>query len=301
MLSGWLKKNKVKNNRKNIATLLFLVFCVPFLALGQTQDTLRYIFMGHIYKFYTAGDKIDPRVEQLDMTGYEGKWLGGDVCSEALLLYSTIQYIDSIFDLTSPTTYWSLGNHDARNGNYEWLKEFTGRDTYFTHYHKGITAIVMNTNLVPTDCENIEKQYRIIRDVCDTIESSSHLVLIMHHGIWRGVPDLPNPATYAQSDFIYWNANCDSSNSTFVNAVYPMLVEVKNRGIEVICILGDMGGQHFLMDSQDGIHFMGVGLNETPQDEVLIFEYALPARTMTYQFHNLDSLLITQQRKIKTR
>lgn len=288
-------------NSKTLRAVLLILFWIPLLATGQAQDTLRYLFMGHIYKFNTAGNKIDPRVEQLDMSGFQGIWLGGDVCSEATLLYSTIQYIDSIFDLGSPTTYWTLGNHDARNGNYEWLKEFSGRDTYFTHYHQGITAIVMNTNLVPTDCENVEKQYKIIMDVCDTIQSSSHLVLIMHHGIWRGVPDLPNPATYAQSDFVYWNANCDSPGSTFVNAVYPSLVEVKNRGIEVICILGDMGGQHFLMDSQDGIHFMGVGLNESPQDEVLIFDYALPARTMTWQFHNLDSLLISQQAWINRR
>lgn len=288
--------------RSNLITaFLLILFWVTYLPSGKAQDTLRYLFMGHIYKFYTAGNKIDPRVEQLDMSGFQGIWLGGDVCSEATLLHSTIQYIDSIFDLGNPTTYWTLGNHDARNGNYEWLKEFTGRDTYYTHYFQGITSIVMNTNLVPTDCENVEKQYRIIMDVCDTIASSSHLVLIMHHGIWRGVPNLPNPATYAQSDFIYWNANCDSPNSTFVNAIYPRLVEVKNRGIEVICILGDMGGQHFLMDSQDGIHFMGVGLNESPGDEVLIFEYALPGRTMTYQFHNLDSLLISQQGKINRR
>jgi hypothetical protein len=254
--------------------------------------------MGHIYKFYTAGNLVDPRVEQLDKSGYEGIWLGGDVCSEATLLYSTIQYIDSLFDLGNPTTYWALGNHDARNGNWEWLKEFSGRDTYYSHYHKGITTIVLNTNLVPTDCENVNRQFRIIRDVCDTIQHSSHLILIHHHGIWRGVPNLPPPATFAQSDFIYWNANCDSVNSTFVRTVYPMLVEVRNRGIEVLCILGDMGGQHFLMDSQDGIHFMGCGLNETPQDEVLILEYSLSGRTLDYQFHNLDSLLISQAKQI---
>lgn len=284
-------------NHKVLAVFL-CIFWLPFLTAGQNQDTLHYLFMGHIYKSYTAGDKVDPRVEQLDRSGYEGIWLGGDVCSEATLLYSTLQYIDSLFDLGSPTTYWALGNHDARNGNYEWLKEFSGRDTYYSHYHKGITAIVMNTNLVPTDCENIERQYKIIGDVCDTIQNSSHLVLINHHGIWRGVPNLPPPAAYAQSDFFFWNANCDSANSTFVNTIYPMLVEVKNRGIEVLCILGDMGGQHFLMDSEDGIHFMGCGLNETPNDEVLILDYIVSTRTLHYQFHNLDSLLMVQQGKL---
>ncbi|MCK4677923.1 MAG: hypothetical protein KAT48_07310 [Bacteroidales bacterium] len=281
--------------------LLFFLFLGAFPGFAQDQshtgDTLDYIFMGHIYKHYTAGDKIDPRIVQLDMSEYEGIWLGGDVCSEALLRYSTIQYIDSIFDLSSPTTYWALGNHDARNGNYDWLKEFTARDTYFAHFHKGITAIVMNTNLVPTDCENVDNQYRMIKKVCDTIQQSSHLVLIMHSGIWRGIPNLPPPATYAQSDFIYWNANCDSVNSTFVNAIYPLLKGVKEKGIEIICILGDMGGQHFYMPSVDSIHFMGCGLSESNVDEVLIFNYIQDQGVMNWQFHNLDSLLSVQQHK----
>ncbi|MDD5506924.1 MAG: hypothetical protein PHD25_01165 [Bacteroidales bacterium] len=288
-------KDSVRKNNKIIRAFLFILFWSPFWTTGQDQDTLRYIFMGHIY---SSDHKIDPRVEQLDLSGYEGIWLGGDVQSEATLEYSTLQYIDSIFDLTSPTTYWALGNHDARNGNLEWLKEFTGRETYFTHYNKGITSIVMNTNLVPTDCENIEKQYKILMDVCDTIHFSSHLVLIMHHGIWRGVPNLPNPAAYSHSDFVYWNSNCDSSGSTFVKTIYPRLVEVKKRGTEVICIMGDTSGTPFSMDSVDEIHFMACGLNNSPLNAVLILEYHLSSRTMNWQFHNLDSLLIAQQERI---
>jgi hypothetical protein len=247
--------------------------------------------MGHIYEYYTVGDKVDHRVEQLDMSHYDGIWLGGDVCSEALLKYSTVKYIDSLFNLADPMTFWALGNHDVRNGNFEWLKEFTHRDTYFAYSGNGITAIVLNTNLIPTNCEDVDKQFEIIRNVCDTIQQSSHLFLIMHHGIWRGVPNLPNPATYAQSDLVFWNANCFSVNSTFVNSIYPLLVKVKQRGIDVICILGDMGSQHFCMDSVDGIHFMGCGLHNSPVDEVLIFNHDVVNKKITWGFHNLDSLV----------
>jgi hypothetical protein len=284
--------------RKN-SIIIILIFFQITLCYSQNEwplkDTLHYLFMGHIYEYNTAGDKVDHRVEQMDKTGYDGIWLGGDVCSEALLKYSTVRYIDSLFDLGDPMTFWTLGNHDVRNGNFEWLKEFTGRETYYAHYQNGITIIIMNTNLIPTNCEDMDNQFQIITNVCDTITHSSHLFLIMHHGIWRGVPNLPNPATYAQSDLIYWNSNCDSVNSTFVNSIYPMLLDVKNRGIEVICILGDMGSQHFNMDSEDGVHFMGCGLHNSSVDEVLIFEHIVPNRTITWGFYNLDSLINTQK------
>ena len=271
----------------------------PVLCFSQNtdsaKDTLHYIFMGHIYDFHALGDKVDPRIEQLDLSGYDGIWLGGDVCSEALLKYSTVQYIDSLFDLSNPNTYWALGNHDARNGNFEWLKEFTGRETYFTHYQNGITTIILNTCLVPSDCENLNNQYKMIENVCDTIQNSSHLVLLMHHGIWRDVPNLPPPCTYAQSDLVYWNAHCYSVNSTFVNAVYSLLLEVKNRGIKVLCILGDMGAQRFYMPSVDSIHFMGCWLSDNPVDDIMIFEYDLVNRKLNWEFHNLDSLLNSQR------
>ncbi len=256
--------------------------------------------MGHIYnKNHKKSEyKIDPRIEQLDKSKYDRIWLGGDVCSEATLDYSTIQYIDSIFDLSKPGNYWALGNHDARNRNYDWIKKFTHRDTYFAHYQDGITAIVLNTNLVPSDCENLNKQFNIIKNVCDTINKSSFLFLIMHQGIWRDVPNLPPPCTYAQSDLKYWNANCDSVNTSFAEVVYPLLKKVKKRGIDIYCILGDMGsnGKKFFMQSVDSINFMGCGLNNEPTDNILIFTHILPEQKITWEFQNLDSLLNVQKK-----
>jgi hypothetical protein len=92
-------------------------------------------------------------------------------------------------------------------------------------------------------------------------------------------------------------ANCDSANAHFYNVVYPLLVEVKNRGIQVFCIAGDMGSGDKKKDNElstDSIHFMGCGLyHYSPNDEVLIFDN--DQGETSYGFHNLDSLVIANK------
>ena len=263
----------------------------------RNADTISYLFSGHCYQDNTMGEKMDFRLEALNMDDYEGIWLGGDVCSEAMLNYSTIVYIDSVVNLGNPETHWALGNHDAREGNWEWYYELTGRHTYFAYSSNKITRIVMNTNLVPTNCEMIEDQYQIISNVCDTITESKYLILMMHHGIWINIPGLIQPNLYANSNLLYWSANCDSINTPFVSTIYPQLLEVKNRGIEVVCIIGDMGGykKTFSSLSDDGIWFLGAGLNNNePDDAVLIFNYIKSEEKLEWDFHNLDSLYYLQ-------
>ncbi len=259
-------------------------------------DGAKYMFIGHCYEPYTAGDKVDHRLETFDFSEFDGVWLGGDVCSEAMLNYSTVEYIDGIFNLGNPETHWSLGNHDARQLNWEWCEEFTNRKTYYAYTSNGITRIVMNSNLVPTNCEMLDEQFDIITAVCDTISMSSNLILLMHHGLWRGVPEIPPPITFAQSDLVYWNANCDSVNTQFVDVIYPKLVEVKQRGIDVTCIMGDMGSQlkKFDMFSADSVRFMGCGLHENDSlysDQVLFIEGDPLSNKLLFNFHDLDSLV----------
>lgn len=278
--------------------IFVLLFHVSLKSTGQ--DTVnRYIFMGHCYQYGSGGKKVDHRIESLDLSKYAGIWLGGDVCAEAMLEYSTIQYIDSLFDLGNPETHWSLGNHDARNGNWEWYEEFTDRDTYYAYSKNGITRVIMNTNLVPTDCENMDAQFEMIINACDTVKTGNHLILIMHHGIWDDIPGLPSPFDYAQSNLIYWNSNCYSVTSTFSKIIYPELVEAHSRGVHVYCILGDMGDTQKSIDfiSDDGILFLGCGLYKNePEDRVLIFSHQTITNQLTYQYHKLDSLLMTQRK-----
>jgi hypothetical protein len=284
---------------RSLHTSLWLCFFISLYAInGTSQDSIiHYLFMGHTYQYESEGKKVDYRVENLDMSVYEGIWLGGDVCSEAMLEYSTVQYIDSLFDLGNPETHWALGNHDARNGNWEWYEEFSGRPTFYAYSSNGITRVVMNTNLVPTQCEEMNAQYEMILDVCDSVETGNTLILLMHHGIWYDIPGIPDPPNYAQSLLKHWNSNCSSSETGFAESIYPALVDAHERGVEIYCILGDMGSTVKAIDftSDDGIHFLGCGLYKNEQgDKVLIFTKNLNSGTLTFQYHYLDSLLTAQ-------
>ncbi|SHF73541.1 hypothetical protein SAMN05444274_10863 [Mariniphaga anaerophila] len=236
---------------------------------------------------------------------YEGIWLGGDVCSESLLEYTTLEYLHRLFNLKHPNTHFALGNHDARNGNWIWLEEMTGRKTYYTSYYKGITYMILNTTLTPYDCEQLDDQYRIITDLCDTIQNSSHLIFLAHHCIWEDVPDLPHPYSYAQSNLKYFSFTCDDNGASFLNDIYPRLLEVEKRGVEVILIMGDMGSRRFEVTNRDGITFLGTGLNRSyykdpverensARDWVVEFKHVPENRWLDWKFHDLDSTLKTK-------
>jgi len=289
----------VKVSKLGFVRLVFLVLIFMQFSISIFGQDLKYIFIGHCYQPDTQGDKVDYRLEEFDFSAYKGVWLGGDVCSEALLKYSTVKYIDSLFNLGNPETHWTMGNHDARNGNWEYITDYSYRNTYYAYSSNKLTRIVLNTNLVPTDCESMDEQYQIIMNVCDTIQDSKYLILIMHHGLWDNVPGLPPTSEYAQSHLQYWNSNCYDVNSNFVNSVYPKLIEVEQKGIQVICIMGDIGDRtnKFEVISDDGIQFLGSGLYHNEADNnVLVLDYKLPEYDLSWEFVNLDSLLLEQQK-----
>ena len=290
----------ISKMKKILLTSVILI--VGFSVFSQ-EDTVKYIFLGHTYGYYDPTNCLDSRVNKIDYNEYDGVWLGGDVCSEATLEYSTIKYIDEVFNLSHPNSHWAMGNHDARNGNWQWIEEFTGRKTYYTSHYKGISYMVLNPNITPYDCESLNNQYRIIVDLCDTIQNSSHLIILVHHGIWSDVPGLPSPVTYAQSNLKYYSFNCNDAAATFVNEIYPRLVEVEKRGVDVICILGDMGGKKIDIENPDGIQFLGCGLTRSmyrndpeklenaPPDWILEFKHFPESRWLDWKFHDIDSFI----------
>ncbi len=286
-----------------------LVFTFGFLFLSivnaVSQDTLKYLFLGHTYR---GPYLVDTRVEFLDKTKYEYIWLGGDICSDTFLDYQSFGYLDTLLRISNPHHYWSLGNHDARNGNVDWFTEFTGKKTYYADFFPNISAFVFDTNITPADCENLDAQYNEFSNLCDTIQNSSHLLLFFHWGVWVDVPGIPQPSSYCHSNLRYWNGNCDSVNTNFAQVIYPQLVEVQNRGVDVICIMGDMGASYKTVNfmSTDGVKFLGCGLNnhliydpneryKNQNDRVLVFSHVLEENRLSYQFLDLDSLLYVQE------
>lgn len=258
---------------------------------------------GHTYSWFDS-KKVDPRLEQLSPTDFDGYWLGGDVLSETTLDQSRIDYLDGIFDLKNPMTHIAYGNHDVRNGNVRYLNAFRNRsNSYYTYTQDGLCFLILDTTLDPSDCSRLEAQWQLIQQVTDTISKSSHLILLMHDAVWENVPGLPFPSIYANGSQTFWNPHCGASGSSFANSIYPLLVKVKSKGVEVISMMGDSGwkrGGYFISD--DGIHFLASGINETYyklkqpdnelhiKDRVLIFTHQPKARELTWTFVELDSL-----------
>jgi len=274
-----------------LLVLMFHFACIQ--AFTQSEFEKKYIFFGHAYDEYS----YDPRLDSINIDQYDGIFMGGDILSEASLLPEFLSNLDQLVDLSDPMTMWALGNHDSRNGNWDWISELTNRKTYFTHYEDQSVFIVLNTNIVPYDCEPLEEQFQIIKNVCDTIENASNLFLFMHHNIWDRVPGLSPSWSIGHQNCKYWLANCDSTNAHFYNVVYPLLVDVKNRNIDVFCVFGDLGApgkEKFNELSTDSIHFMGSGLyHGGTNDELLIFENN--NGHIEYNWHNLDSLVLVNQ------
>ncbi len=277
-----------------------------------SQEIRKYIFIGHPYRFGGVDSLFDARCFALELPeNYDRIWLGGDVLAKSLMNKENVEAVDDVFNVSSPSNCWAMGNHDAWGFNWEWFYEICNKKTYDAHYEADITTIVVNTNITPIDCEKLDEQYRMIENVCDTITESLALIVIFHHGVWANVPGLASASTYSNVNKPYWNSNCfNPSERWFSNSVYPMLKSVKERGIQVFCLMGDMGAYHktFYGISDDGIHFMGCGLwnsaYSNPEDieaagpdKVLIFEHNLDDRIIDFGFHDIDSLVNVYESK----
>ena len=266
----------------------------------KTEEGLKYFFLGHPY---VDRDELDPRIELMDRSRFDQWWLGGDMVSETTEKFSNLIYLEELFQISNPTTFWTLGNHDTRNGNQHWITDFTGRETYYTAPNNGMTMMILNMNLPWGDCASMNEQFDMIEAVCDTISESSHLVVLMHQVVWDSVDLSVDVFEFANTNYKHWQARCNPTGY-FYNDIYPLLADVQDRGIQVVCVSGD-GGQKDQktgsIKSSDGIWFLLSGINNynerdpdkralLPPDQVLIFEHWPENRELTWTFENLDSL-----------
>ena len=140
----------------------------------------------------------------------------------------------------------------------------------------------------------------MIKNVCDTIQESTHLIVISHQNVWKDVPTLRSPYKYSHVGQRSWIGNCFDKPAEFIDVIYPLLLNVKNKNIDVICVLGDAGLYNLKgksMVSDDGIYFISSGINKKwkdkkrNKDRVLIFEHNLEEEKLSWKFHKLDSLV----------
>lgn len=281
-----------------------------------------YLFLGHPYFWEGGGKRVDPRIERLYLDAYNGVWLGGDVCSETTRSYATIQYLDCLFDLRNPLNFWATGNHDLRNGNIEWIEFITERPTFYTHHHEGITYIVLNTSMsylegLKERCEMRQEQFNLLTNVLDTIETSSHLVLLTHHNIWGDIEGM-ECTQVANACSPWFNLLCNDKKSTYREAIHPLMQVVSARGVKIVAVAGD-GGQKskkYEFTDSSNISYLISGINNsfdmekpseyiqnqnfnTNPDSVLIFTHHTVNRTFDWKFVAFNELVQNHQQQFE--
>ena len=246
-----------------------------------------YLFLSHTR---TDNNKsINKEAESIDYSKYNMLLLGGDLAYTSSDDDSTLSYLDSFFDLGNINTLWSLGNHD--NSNLDLIKDYTNRNNYYTHHSDGITFIVLDTQ--DSFSNIVGDQLLFLNNVMDTIQSSTHLILLHHKLIWMldngilesKIKDISNVSI--GEEFYALNHN------NFYQDIYPKLKLIQSKNIDVICIGGDVGNKttEFEYITEDGIQFLASGISYYKEgNKALLFHHNTIKNNINWEFKLLPDL-----------
>lgn len=296
----------------------FLIFIVLFSCENkESQNTQEYLFLGHTYQWgVKENNRIDYRFKDFDFKKYKQLWLGGDLCAQTDEELETLAYLDSIFDLSSKTTHWALGNHDVLGkGTLDWIEATTKRKTFYTSSFNDICLAVLNTTEFhhpnyrpkPFECEVLDGQIQMLQNISDTIQNVSHL-LVLHHYCFLTNEQYKDSVDLGSIFNLYVpELKVDCANEhTFKSRMLPIFQKVQNKGVQVVFVSGDLGqrSKAFEYQTEDGMWFLGSGINnsavdiyvpeyvtDTTTDQVLIFEHEVKERKLKWRFEPLEELV----------
>jgi hypothetical protein len=239
---------------------------------------------------------VQRMVERVDYSQYGILMLGGDHTWSGTGSRDTVAYLDAVFDLGSTNTLAALGNHDTSHKSY--FTDVTGRPTYYTFSTNSITFAVLDTSNSP-DITGDELQ--MLEDtVNSSLSNSTHFILIHHHFIWMA--DY-NPLSHLIGDVRIGASSRNLSGLNFHSDVYPLLLQARSNGVEVICLAGDRTGYEvsgskygeFYIEhtTSNGVHFLAAGLmEELPENLRTVIELTHDTDTgdLTWEFRHLSDL-----------
>ncbi len=269
-------------------TVLFIL-SVFFTSCRQTteKEEKQYLFLSHTRTLDTLHQNLDARIEKMDFSPYDLLLLGGDLTEETSKKRSTMEYVDRIFNLSSPNTHWALGNHD--NADTALVQEFTKKPITYTFNRDGITWVVLYTEeKADWICTITGEQLAMLQAVTDTISQSSHLIVMTHKPVW--LRDHPDLKAYAGTNRWNWACNYMITQTNWPEEVLPRLRAVQARGVQVICLAGDFGNnqQSFEVKTPDGIQYLGCGIpvldEKRPLGRMLRFHHKPKERALSWEF-----------------
>jgi len=268
----------------------YLVCTIAIVLCSQCQKSIadpnikNYIHVAHTRIFDTVNQVIDPRMEKINYGQFDMILLGGDICEETSKEKSTLDYLERIFDLDAPTTLWALGNHD--NANLKLVEQATKRPKSFTTHQNGITFVILYTQEeVDWKCTITGEQLSMLQQVADTIQESSHLIIMTHKLIW--IKDHPDMKAHQGDKAYNWSCNYMITRNGWQTEIVPLLQKVEKRGIEVIALAGDIGNNvsAFAVHAEDGIDYLASGTNPVKEGiQFLHFRHNLEKKELKWRF-----------------
>lgn len=254
----------------------------------------KYLFTGHIRGF-NSRYLYDQRMNQLDLSQYDEIFLLGDLAEATTESYATLESLNARFNFASDHVHWSPGNHDY--GHPERIPEFTRKPFYYTFHREGITFLMLDSQI--EDCQMQGDQLNMIRNVCDSLSTTTTLFVLTHKLIWL----YTHPDLHAQGWQVPNGGVCNTSSwctfpNNFMDDVFPILDTVAQKGVKVYCIAGDIGFNYkgFEYTNPNGIEFLATGLGSASQrDMILEFSYQIHNHRLSFAFVNLNDKLKSQQ------
>ena len=274
-----------------LLTYIFLAYlfssCQEPLSKANSEGEHTYLHIAHTRT--DINPTIDSIVEKVNFDKYNMLWLGGDLSKSSSIDDMSMAYIDSIFNVKNETTLWALGNHDYSSLNR--IEAYTNRPPYYSYHKNGLTIVVIDTQDSLSNI--IGEQERLVKTVLDTLEKSSHLILLHHKLIWMyGNEKLEPKANSISNGGLGSCFHCINPNN-FYSDIYPTLVKVREKGIGVICVAGDIvfKSNKFEYETPEGIHFLASGIDSKKKNnQALIFHHDLSTGNLNWSFESIESL-----------
>jgi hypothetical protein len=245
----------------------------------------RYLHLSHTRT--AANPDVVSGIDNLNFEDFDMLWLGGDMAQTTSMDDETMSYIDAIFDVGNPNTLWALGNHDYPN--LDRIQNFTNRPAYYSFHKNGLTFLVLDTQ---DNYSKITNDQRLLFDsVIDTLKNSSHLILLHHKLIWMYDDGELEPQIADVSNGEFGTCFYCLNANNFHSNLYPQLLEIKQKEIEVICIGGDIGYKtnEFEYTTADGIHFLASGLSSNlNENQAIVFQHDLETQALTWEFQRIS-------------
>ncbi len=272
---------------------ILIIFTISFTDLfPQNDSVLKFIFVPHPRSEDQVNESVYPGIAKIDFSGYNVKMLGGDITYNTGKDSATLAYCDNLFDLGSPNTLWCFGNHDVQSGHRALIKNFTGRESFYSYSRDRITCIVLDTELDANSFSSTfikGSQLQMVKDVCDSITESRYLILLHHRFMW-----MINSGYFKSRLTDSIAASSRSMDTTnFYSDIYPLLQKVKNKGTQVLVLGGDKSKINVAYSPEDSITFYAARLAADIPDNVnnaIVLNYSLQTKELSCNFVPLTEI-----------